>query len=161
MGGPCPRNGTSPAYGGRGISEAEVMPKYNLYLESINYRACAVGAVFLCLILHPSLGEAVDCSALNDLASKDGVFIPGDDAGRVVIGAGRLQFYSAPSYSCKMRGIFVIERQMVDAYTKYGEFTSVVYLRNKHGKPVMGWVKSGRLKPNGLSIAPTQGQEGE
>lgn len=103
----------------------------------------------------------MDCSALNDLASKDGVFIPGDDAGRVVIGAGRLQFYSAPNYSCKMRGIFVIEGQMVDAYPKYGEFTSVVYLRNKHGKPVMGWVKSGRLKPNGLSIAPTQRQEGE
>jgi hypothetical protein len=103
----------------------------------------------------------VDCGALNNLASKDGVFIPGDDAGRLVIGVGRLQFYSAPNYSCKMKGVFVIEGQTVDAYTEYEEFTSVVYLREKYGKPVMGWVKSNRLKPNGLGIAPTQGQEGE
>lgn len=126
-----------------------------------NYRRYAVGAVFLCLTLRSSFGEPVDCSALNDLASKDGVFIPGDDAGRVVVGAGRLQFYSAPNYSCKMKGVFVIEGQTVDAYAKYGQFTSVVYLRDGNGKPVMGWVKSDRLKPNGLSTAPTQRQEGE
>lgn len=97
-----------------------------------------------------------DCNALSDVASRDGVFVPSGDSGRVVTGVGRLQFYSAPDYSCPTKGIFVIEGQTVDAYTEYRQFTSIVYLSDKLAKPVMGWVRSNRLKPNGLGIANAQ-----
>lgn len=96
------------------------------------------------------------CESLNAAATKNGIQIPGDAAGRTVIGKGRLQFYSAPDLSCKMNGVFIVEADSVDAYADYGKFTSVVYLNSKSKKVVNGWVESDRLKPNGLGIAPRQ-----
>lgn len=111
----------------------------------------------LCFVFAPqATSGATDCKGLNDLASRHGTYVPTDDAGRTVTGRGRLQFYSAPDFACKMKGVFVIENQTVDAYAEYNKFTSVVYLGEGKGKPVMGWVTSGRLKPNGLGIAPRQ-----
>ncbi|CAG9207378.1 conserved exported hypothetical protein [Paraburkholderia tropica] len=99
---------------------------------------------------------AVECEMLSDYASKTGVYIPGDDAQRVVTGDGRLQFYSAPDFSCKMNGVFVIKGQLVDAYTEYKGVTSVVYLGTGTEPPVTGWVRSNRLNPTGKGIAPSQ-----
>lgn len=112
--------------------------------------------VALSLLACQGVSNAVDCQRLSDLASRDGVFVPGDDAGRTVIGKGRLQFYSAPDYSCVMRGVFVIKVQTVNAYTEYRKFTSVVYLSGKLDKPIAGWVRTNRLKPNGIGITPAQ-----
>jgi hypothetical protein len=114
------------------------------------------GAVTCCLLLHAGVSWATNCVALNNIAAKEGVFVPGSDAGRVVTGHGRLQFYSAPNYSCKMKGIFVIEGQTVNAYFEYAAFTSVVYSSDRSSKPVIGWVRSDRPKRNGLGIGPTQ-----
>jgi len=99
---------------------------------------------------------AADCKTLNELASKNAVLIPGAEAGRVVIGKGRLQFYSAPVYVCKMSGVFIVASQSVDAYAEYGGFTSVVYLGHKQSEPVVGWARSDWLRPNDLGIAPGQ-----
>lgn len=55
-----------------------------------------------------------------------------------------------------MNGIFVIEGQAVNAYTEYGQFTLITYHNEKKGEPAVGWVRSNRLKPNGLGIAPAQ-----
>lgn len=97
-----------------------------------------------------------NCEQLNAAASKDESHIPGDAAGKTVIGEGRLQFYSAPDRSCKMDGIFIVDADSVEAYADYGEFTSVVYLNPKSKNRVNGWVESDRLKSNGLGIAPRQ-----
>lgn len=116
-----------------------------------------VCVAFCLFVLTPEwVSGAVNCKALNDLATESGVFIPGDDSGRIVVGSGRLPFYSAPDYRCKMNGVFVIEGQAVDAYTEYGRFTLITYRSEKKGEPAMGWVRSNRLKPNGLGIAPAQ-----
>jgi len=68
---------------------------------------CIRIAVTLSLFACHGVSSARDCQKLSDLASREGIFIPGDDAGRTVIGEGRLQFYSAPNYSSMMRGVFV------------------------------------------------------
>ena len=103
----------------------------------------------------PTFG-AVNCEALNATALATGDYIAGEDAGRTVIGRGRLQFYSAPAYSCEMKGIFILPNESVEAYTSYHGFTSIAYLNSKQSKPVLGWVRSNRLTPNGLGIAPVQ-----
>jgi hypothetical protein len=98
----------------------------------------------------------IDCVKLNSAASSNGVYISGADAGRTVTGKGRLQFYSAPDFSCAIKGTFILQGESVDAYTEYGGFTSVVYLGSKSKYPVTGWVESSRLHPNGRGIAPPQ-----
>lgn len=108
------------------------------------------------LLTHHGISGATDCNRLNDFAVRNRIFIPGDDAGRVVIGKGRVQFYPAPDYFCKMKGIFIIKGQTVDSYTEYDGFTSVVYLSDKQAKPIIRWVRSDRLKPNNLGFAPLQ-----
>ncbi|MDN7742289.1 hypothetical protein [Burkholderia gladioli] len=99
---------------------------------------------------------SVNCETLNDTASKTGDYIAGEEAGRTVTGRGRLQFYSAPAYSCEMKGVFILPNESVEAYTNYRGFTSVAYLNPKQSKPVLGWVRSNRLTRNGLGIAPVQ-----
>jgi hypothetical protein len=68
----------------------------------------------------------------------------------VVIGAGRLQFYSAPNPSCAMTGVFVIPKDEVIAYARSNDgWSSVMYSNPKTGNHGSGWVKSSRLKATG------------
>ena len=70
--------------------------------------------------------------------------------GEVVIGAGRLQFHSAPSLRCPMNGVFVIPRDELVAYALSDDgWSSVMYLNSKTGNSVSGWVRSERLKEIG------------
>ncbi|WP_241011837.1 hypothetical protein [Burkholderia sp. Ac-20392] len=104
----------------------------------------------------PSVRNAVDCDALNRRAQAQGDYVTGSDAGRVVIGNGRLPFHSAPDDACRIDGVFVVEHDHVDARTDYGRFTSVVYLNPRTRRIAEGWVSTARLKPDGTGIAPRQ-----
>ena len=74
----------------------------------------------------------------------------------VVIGVGRLQFYSAPNLHCPMDGVFVIAKDELIAYaqTKDG-WSSVMYVSPRTGNDVSGWVRTERLKETG-TIGPNQ-----
>lgn len=70
--------------------------------------------------------------------------------GEVVIGKGRLQFYSAPNADCAMSGIFVIPKGTLIAYAQSDSgWSSVMYSNPKTGDIVTGWVRSSRLKITG------------
>lgn len=74
----------------------------------------------------------------------------------VVIGAGRLQFYSAPDARCAMEGVFVIPKDEVIAYAQSNDgWSSVMYSNPRNGNTVSGWVKSVRLKVTG-TLGPRQ-----
>src|SRR5689334_9722188 len=61
----------------------------------------------------------------------------------VVIGAGRLQFYSAPNATCAMPGVFVIPKDELIAYAQSNDgWTSVMYVNPRTGNTVSGWVRS-------------------
>jgi hypothetical protein len=74
----------------------------------------------------------------------------------VVIGVGRLQFYSAPNVRCPMRGVFVVPKDELIEYaqTKDG-WSSVMYMNPATGNDVSGWVRSDRLKETG-TVGPNQ-----
>jgi hypothetical protein len=74
----------------------------------------------------------------------------------VVIGAGRLQFFSAPDPRCPIRGVFVVpgDRLIAYAQSKTG-WSSVMYSNPKTGNTVSGWVRSSRLKETG-TVGPRQ-----
>jgi hypothetical protein len=70
--------------------------------------------------------------------------------GEVVVGAGRLQFYSAPNPNCAMAGVFVIPKDALIAYAQSNSgWSSVMYSNPRTGDSVMGWVRSSRLKATG------------
>ena len=75
--------------------------------------------------------------------------------GTVVIGTGRLQFYSAPNTGCAKQGVFVIPKDTLIAYAQSGGWWSVTYANPKTGDTVSGWVKSSRLKTTG-TVGPRQ-----
>ncbi|TDN69504.1 hypothetical protein [Paraburkholderia sp. BL10I2N1] len=115
----------------------------------------SITLLLLCLIFFGNVAHA-NCKEFNNYSIKNGVYIPGDDSERQVIGKGRLQFYSAPDKKCKIAGVFILPGERVDAYTEYNNFTSVVYINVNTDANVTGWVQSDRLKPTGLGIAPHQ-----
>ena len=67
----------------------------------------------------------------------------------VVIGMGRLQFYSAPDPGCTMKDVFVIPKDALITYAQSGGWSSVIYSHPATGDTVSGWVKSSRLKKTG------------
>lgn len=61
----------------------------------------------------------------------------------VVVGTGRLQFYSAPRIGCPMPGVFVIAKDELIAYAQSNDgWTFVMYSNPRTGKTVSGWVRS-------------------
>ena len=70
--------------------------------------------------------------------------------GAVVIGAGRLQFYSAPKLSCVMPGVFVIPKDWLTEYAQTSDgWSSVMYINPRTNSDVSGWVPTDRLKVTG------------
>lgn len=131
----------------------------NMITQSIFLRRTTSISLLIFMTVYAEIclaSASADCETLNSTVSNTGDYIAGEEAGRTVIGRGRIQFYSAPEYSCKMKGIFILPNESVEAYTSYRGFTSVAYLNSRQSKPVLGWVRSNRLTPNGLGIAPVQ-----
>ena len=56
--------------------------------------------------------------------------------GVVVIGTGRLQFYSAPNPGCAMKSVFVVPKDGLIAYAQSGEWSSVMYSNPATGDTV-------------------------
>lgn len=69
------------------------------------------------------------------------------DMGRQVAGVGRLQFYSAPSDTCAISGVFVLPGERLTSLLKLEDFIYVRYTNPKTAKQAEGWVHADRLSP--------------
>lgn len=99
-------------------------------------------------VLSASASALADCKEPEIGTKKIPAFSP--PLSEVVVGAGRLQFYSAPHLDCAMTGIFVIPKDELIAYAQSDDgWSSVMYMNPKTGNSVSGWVKSSRLKETG------------
>jgi hypothetical protein len=105
-------------------------------------------AILVAFILSVSSPAFADCKAPETGTKNIPVLSPRLSA--VVIGTGRLQFYSAPSPNCAMAGVFIVPKDKVIAYERSDDgWTSVMYLNPKTGNDVQGWVRTSRLKTTG------------
>jgi len=84
---------------------------------------------------------------------KAKVRIPGYTSGRVVVGKGRAYFYTAPDDRCRMKQVFVISGDQLDAYFDVPGWTEVTYWTGKSGE-VSGWIPNSRLAETGTGMAP-------
>lgn len=79
-------------------------------------------------------------------ADKDQARILSPPLGEVVVGKGRLQFYSAPNTNCRINGVFVVPGDSLVAYAETDDgWTSVMYMSSGQ----QGWVRSSRLQTTG------------
>jgi hypothetical protein len=105
-------------------------------------------AVVLSALFSDTTLAAASCQEAATGTKNVPLFSP--PISEVVIGAGRLQFYSAPNDACAMRGIFVIPKDQLIAYAQSNDgWTSVMYTNPRTGNVVSGWVRSARLKETG------------
>ena len=104
--------------------------------------------IVLALILSLSSPALADCKEPETGTNKVPMFSP--PMTEVVIGTGRLAFYSAPKLDCVMPGVFVIPTDVLitNAHSNDG-WTSVTYVNPKTGEHISGWVRSSRLKTTG------------
>jgi hypothetical protein len=104
--------------------------------------------IVFALVLSLSGPAFADCKEPGTGTHRVPMFSP--PLGGVVIGKGRLQFYSAPKPGCVMPGVFVIPKDELIAYAQSNDgWTSVMYVNPKTGEGVSGWVRSSRLKTTG------------
>jgi hypothetical protein len=105
-------------------------------------------AILVALVLAVSSAAFADCKEPETGTKDIPIFSPPLSA--VVIGAGRLQFYSAPNPNCAMAGVFVIPKDELITYAQSSDgWSSVMYSNPKTGSDVSGWVRSSRLKQTG------------
>lgn len=93
------------------------------------------------------------CDDLNESHQSEQKIIPSDKSGYKVIEDNRLYFFNAPNEKCKMKDVFIIKNDLVDAYRIDGDFMFVMYF-TKNNKTVEGWVKSRGLIPTGAGVGP-------
>jgi hypothetical protein len=118
--------------------------------------ACIVcGAALLGFPGVPAHSETLNnCKEPKSGTKEIPIFSP--PLSNVVIGVGRLQFYSAPSFRCRMNGVFVVPRDELIAYGETNDgWSSVMYVNPRTGNNVSGWVRSERLKQTG-TVGPKQ-----
>ncbi|TBN93440.1 hypothetical protein EYZ49_23365 [Salmonella enterica subsp. salamae serovar 13,22:z:-] len=112
--------------------------------------------IILLFSLTPLISHAEDfCSSVSDKADTERTIIPSSDSGYKVLGEGRAFFYSAPNEKCKIKSLFLIPGDLVNALADYNNYTYIMYF-TKDGKGVEGWVKSNRLTPTGTGIGPSE-----
>lgn len=106
------------------------------------------------LALYLSAPALADCREPKIGTDSVPVFSP--PLSEVVVGKGRLQFYSAPNLACAMTGVFVIPKDQLIAYAQSDEgWSSVMYTNPRTGNVITGWVKASRLKETG-TVGPRQ-----
>jgi hypothetical protein len=110
-------------------------------------------ALFGCLMVS-SAQAGNDCEALSREAFRLGSRVDGCRAGRIVTGAGRLPFHTAPIARCKTRDLFVVPGDKLIAYAEHQGFTAVLYLNPSTQREAEGWVASSRLTASSTGIAP-------
>jgi hypothetical protein len=112
-------------------------------------------AALVCVLGASAFAQTQDGCKEPETGTKDvPIFSP--PMAHVVVGAGRLQFYSAPNIRCVMDGIFVIPNDKLVAYAETSNgWSSVMYVNPKTGNDVSGWVRSARLKATG-TVGPKQ-----
>ena len=114
--------------------------------------AIVCGAAVLGRFGLPARAES--CKEPKTGTNKVPIFSP--PLANVVTGTGRLQFYSAPNFSCLMDGVFVIPKDKLVAYAQTDDgWSSVMYINPRTGNDVSGWVRSERLKVTG-TMGPKQ-----
>ena len=114
----------------------------------------ALGAALLGPPGTSVLAETASCK--EPATGTKGVPVSPPPLSNVVMGTGRLQFYSAPSHRCPMAGVFVIPRDELIAYAQTDDgWSSVMYRNPGTGDYVLGWVRSERLKETG-TVGPRQ-----
>jgi hypothetical protein len=108
-------------------------------------KAIQIAFAFVLSISGPAFA---DCKE-PDIGTKNiPVFSP--PLSEIVVGAGRLQLYSAPKLDCVMTGVFVIPKDELIAYAQSRDgWSSVMDLNPRNGNSVSGWVRSSRLKETG------------
>jgi hypothetical protein len=130
-------------------------PEGDLALEGLTMRL--VKFVIACALFSVAYGAvAVAESCKEPEAGSDSAPLFSPPHANVVIGKGRLQFYSAPNPKCAIEGVFVIPKDELISYAETnGGWASVMYANPSTGKSVTGWVRASRLRETG-NIGPRQ-----
>jgi hypothetical protein len=89
---------------------------------------------------------ATDCGKVRARAQEQQVAVAEWQAGRRVSGKARLYFHSAPEGACRLRDVFVVNGDTLQALNEYGTFTEVRYVHPRTRRLTRGWVESGRLE---------------
>jgi hypothetical protein len=119
----------------------------------------SIKTFFSCLagfavLISPLAAVAASATCHAPEIGTSGAPLVSPPLGAVVVGTGRLQFYSAPSSRCPIAGVFVIPRDEVIIHAQTDDGWSSVDYSNAN-TDVSGWVRSGRLKTTGTE-GPTQ-----
>lgn len=87
-----------------------------------------------------SCGEV---SAKADASSSQ--FSP--PANKIVVGQGRLYFYTAPKASCQSKDVFLIPGDILKVTAENTGWYAVSYTNSENGKTFTGWLRPDRLEP--------------
>lgn len=120
----------------------------------MRHPALALPLALLGCLMVSSARASTACEALSREAFRLGSRVDGCRAGRIVTGAGRLPFHTAPIARCKARDVFVVPGDKLIAYAEHQGFTAVLYLNPTTQREAEGWVASSRLAASGTGIAP-------
>lgn len=107
----------------------------------------AICFVLFCFFTSASFADETECTKLAARVNgPEDNYRPTLEA--VVIGKGRLYFYTAPGERCKMKDVFVVPGNVLTVYKSFDGWANVMYIA-KNGDDFMGWELENRIKEIG------------
>lgn len=91
------------------------------------------------------------CEAAQLTAASRWSPVDAAQSARVVAGAGRAWFHTAPLDECKLPQLFVIPGDALTVLHTYGDFADVTYRNPRTGREASGWLRLDRLKTGAVS----------
>jgi hypothetical protein len=85
------------------------------------------------------------CEAAQATAASRWTPVAPAQARRIVTGAGRAWFHTAPLEACRLPTLFVIPGDALTVLHVYGDYADVAYRNPRTGREASGWVRLDRL----------------
>jgi hypothetical protein len=85
------------------------------------------------------------CGAAQATAASRWTPVASEQSARVVTGAGRAWFHTAPLDECKLPSLFVIPGDVLTVLHVYGDYADVAYRNPRTGREATGWLRLDRL----------------
>jgi hypothetical protein len=109
------------------------------------------GCFTLAALMAPA-AHAAGCASPDAYSARVAGLHPSLSA--IVVGQGRLQYYSEPDWRCPIKDLFVIPKDDMIVYAMTSDgWSEVVFVHAKNSP--LSWVRSSRLKLGG-AMGPTQ-----
>jgi hypothetical protein len=127
------------------VEDVPVVQLKQPFIEGVPPRPALTSFIWKQGQIAQALESNTSCATFALAVKKIALRVKQSDASRRAVGEGHIQFFTAPSEACAIKGIFVVAGDSLTVSLRYRDFAFATYTNLKTGKTAEGWVRDNRV----------------